>query len=63
MQALSVKTSLKGILRNRSISPFRHLDKIGASLFHRVQTGYGTRLASWSMGTGMSFPGTKAEGK
>jgi hypothetical protein len=30
------------------------------SLRHRVQTGYGTHPASYSMGTGGSFPGDKA---
>ena len=62
MQALSVKTSLTGILGDRTISPFRHLDKIGVSFFHSLQTGSGNGLASYSMGTGVSFPGTEAAG-
>jgi len=55
------KTYLKGILRYRSIFPFGYLDKIDVSLFHSVRTGSGIRF-SCSMGTGVSFPGTKAAG-
>jgi len=53
MQALSAKTYLTGILRDRTIFPFRYLDKIGVSLFRSIRTGSGIRLTSCSMGTGV----------
>jgi hypothetical protein len=38
------------------------LDDQGVTLLHSVQTGSGARPASYSMGTGDSFPGGKAAG-